>query len=84
METSQETMASSREEDVDMDVEEDVTASRTAVATAEQVPPPPELTAELSHAVFSNHVVSWYLTITKNLYSDLSFIPVFSQFSYYK
>jgi len=44
----------SREEDVDMD---DDIAARTSGAIAEQVPPV-ELTAELSHAVFSNHVVS--------------------------
>jgi len=60
MATNPDTITSS-EEDEDMDVDEDVTA-RTAAAIAEQVPPV-ELTAELSHAVFSNHVVSSYFEI---------------------
>jgi len=77
METSQETVTS-REEDMDIDVVEDVTASRTAVATAEQVPPA-ELTEELSHAVFSNHVVSLYESLTYIACSDLSFTAVYSQ-----
>jgi len=56
MDTNQDPITPS-DEDVNKDMDEEVTARTSVAAITEQVPAP-ELTEELSRAVFSNEVVS--------------------------